>query len=213
VAGPSTDVAFLLLYILSVITCFSTSTWFHAVADQSPDVREVGNRIDHLGIVIVLWGSGMSAAHFAFYCDAATRMAYFTLLCASGLGCGIFTLQPHFRSSAGRTLRSVVYCTLGASLFLSIFHAMWRFGPELAEDMMGWKSFFGLAAINFSGALLYAFRIPERWFPVTFDLIGQSHNLLHTLVIGGAMVRLIGIVEVVERWRERDAGAFCRELA
>lgn len=67
---------------------------------------------------------------------------------------------------------------------------------------MGLKSFLGLAAINFSGAAIYAARIPERWFPGTFDMIGQSHNLMHVLVFTGALVRLGGLLELVERWQQ-----------
>lgn len=67
---------------------------------------------------------------------------------------------------------------------------------------MGLKFFLGLALINFSGAALYAARIPERWFPGTFDLIGQSHNLMHLLVFTGALVRLHGLLGVAERWQQ-----------
>lgn len=68
--------------------------------------------------------------------------------------------------------------------------------------------FLGLAVINFSGAALYAARIPERWFPGTFDLVGQSHNWMHVLVFTGAVVRLIGLLDVAEHWQTdiiRDA--------
>jgi len=68
--------------------------------------------------------------------------------------------------------------------------------------MMGLESFFGLGLINFSGSAVYASRIPERWFPKRFDLLGQSHNWMHILVLTGALVRLNGLLLVVRRWQE-----------
>ncbi|KAK7971470.1 hypothetical protein PG989_016486 [Apiospora arundinis] len=66
---------------------------------------------------------------------------------------------------------------------------------------MGLESFLGLAVINFSGSAIYAARIPERWFPGTFDYIGQSHNLMHILVLMGALVRLQGLLGALEYWQ------------
>lgn len=38
-------------------------------------------------------------------------------------------------------------------------------------------------AIYIGGAIIYGLRIPERWFPKTFDLVGQSHNIFHVCVV------------------------------
>lgn len=67
--------------------------------------------------------------------------------------------------------------------------------------MMGLTSFLVLALINFSGAAVYAARIPERWYPKTFDLLGQSHNWMHVLVLTGALVRLKGLHDTVGVWQ------------
>lgn len=40
-------------------------------------------------------------------------------------------------------------------------------------------------AVYIGGAIIYVLRIPERWFPVKFDLIGNSHNIFHVAVIVG----------------------------
>lgn len=79
-----------------------------------------------------------------------------------------------------------------------------KFGTKDLEERMRLKSFFGLGLTNFSGAALYAARIPERWFPGTFDLLGQSHNWMHVLVYTGALVRLAGLLAVCERWQEES---------
>lgn len=161
-----------------------------------------GNELDHLGIVLVMWGSGMSATHFAFHCQPAQRNVYFALLTVVAFGCGLFTLRPKFRQPAYRTTRFLMYVALGASLFLPVTHGLLSYGPADLEEMMDLGSFFGLGAINFSGAAIYAARIPERWFPAKFDLVGQSHNWMHVLVLTGALVRLRGLLQVIEAWDE-----------
>jgi predicted membrane channel-forming protein YqfA (hemolysin III family) len=37
------------------------------------------------------------------------------------------------------------------------------------------------------GVLLYAMKIPERFAPGRFDLIGQGHQLFHIFVLGGIL--------------------------
>ena len=38
------------------------------------------------------------------------------------------------------------------------------------------------------GALIYVMRVPERWYPRTFDTLGTSHNIHHLTVIIGFTV-------------------------
>lgn len=201
------------LYYLCVAVCFILSTSFHTFSDHSPGMHKFGNELDHLGIVLVMWGTGMSGTHFAFHCQPAFRNAYFALLSTTGFGCGVFTLRPKFRQPAYRTTRFLMYVFLGASLFSPVVHGLFSFGLAQLEEMMGLKSFLGLALINFSGAAIYAARIPERWYPGTFDLLGQSHNWMHVLVLTGALVRLGGLLQVADAWQEGgDMHGFCEGL-
>ncbi|KAI1414672.1 hemolysin-III related-domain-containing protein [Hypoxylon sp. FL1857] len=195
------DIIALSVYNLSVTTCFLLSTIFHTFSDHSQEMHKLGNELDHLGIVLVMWGTGISGTHFAFYCDEFLRNTYFAVLTSTALGCAIFTLRPEFRKPAYRTTRFLMYCFLGASLFAPVVHGLLRFGREELEAGMGLGSFLGLALINFTGAAVYAVRVPERWFPRTFDLLGQSHNWMHVLVLTGALVRLRGLLEVTARWQ------------
>ncbi|KAI1858429.1 uncharacterized protein JN550_012639 [Neoarthrinium moseri] len=176
---------------------------------HSPGMHKFGNELDHLGIVLVMWGTGISGTHFAFYCHDTLRNVYFALLTVTALGCGVFTLQPKFRKPTYRTARFLMYVFLGSSLFAPCIHGLLRFGGAI-EEMMGLKSFLGLAAINFTGAAVYAARIPERWYPATFDLLGQSHNWMHVLVFTGAVVRLQGLLAVTESWQSQtQEHGFC----
>ena len=43
-------------------------------------------------------------------------------------------------------------------------------------------------AVYIGGALLYVFRIPERWYPKTFDNFGSSHQIFHLAVVAGCAI-------------------------
>lgn len=209
---PTLDIAALSLYYLCVVLCFGVSTYYHAFSDHSPAIHKFGNQLDHLGIVLVIWGTGISGTHFAFYCDRRSRLLHFAIMTAIGVGCAVFTLQPKFRQPTYRTVRFLLYSFLGASLFAPVVHGGFKFGLAQLAEMMDLKSFLGLAVVNFSGAAIYAARIPERWFPGTFDLVGQSHNLMHVLVFLGAVIRLNGLHSVVDRWQQHTAQhGYCGE--
>lgn len=194
------DILSVALYQICVSTCFILSTFYHTFSDHSPAIHKFGNELDHLGIVLVMWGTGVSGTHFAFYCHQALRITYFALLTLTGLGCAVYTLRPKIRRPEYRTTRFLMYCFLGASLFAPVIHGLLRFGSEL-QPMMGLTSFLALALINFAGAAVYAARIPERWYPRTFDLLGQSHNWMHVLVLTGALVRSKGLYDTVGAWQ------------
>lgn len=52
--------------------------------------------------------------------------------------------------------------------------------------------------------------IPERWYPRRFDIYSASDQVMHVLVIGGAMSHTIGLVKAFDYWQGfqgRDGGA------
>lgn len=190
------------VYYLCVVVCFLLSTIFHTFSDHSANMHRFGNELDHLGIVLVMWGTGVSGAHFVFSCEPHLQTLYHVALTGTAFGCSLFTLRRKFRQPGYRTMRFLMYCGLGASLFAPVVHGGLRFGLTRTSKRIDLPSFLGLALINLSGAALYAARIPERWFPRRFDLIGQSHNLMHVLVLIGALVRLDGLFKLMTLWEK-----------
>jgi adiponectin receptor len=43
-------------------------------------------------------------------------------------------------------------------------------------------------ATYIGGALIFVFRIPERYFPKKFDCIGSSHQIFHVCVVAGCAI-------------------------
>ena len=63
---------------------------------------------------------------------------------------------------------------------------------------MGWGYIILEGIFYLTGALVYAVRWPEKWWPGRFDLVGASHQWFHVLVLAGAAAHLVGIVKAFE---------------
>ena len=55
------------------------------------------------------------------------------------------------------------------------------------QAMKGSMWAFG-GAVYIGGALIYVFRLPERFYPKRFDLCGSSHNIFHIAVVAGCAI-------------------------
>jgi hypothetical protein len=49
--------------------------------------------------------------------------------------------------------------------------------------------------------MLYAARVPERWYPRCSNIVGSSHQLMHMSAICGAMCYAVGILTANEYWK------------
>lgn len=95
-----------------------------------------------------------------------------------------------------------MYTLLGLSCFIPVTRSILTIGYEKLDRTMSVSHFFGLGIIQFSGAAIYTARVPERFVPKTLDILGNSHQIMHVLVIGGALVFERGLLQALERWKD-----------
>ncbi len=50
----------------------------HIVWNHSPPVASFGNKLDYLGIVILMWGASIPTVYYGFSCDPSLRLIYWT---------------------------------------------------------------------------------------------------------------------------------------
>ncbi|CAH1413386.1 unnamed protein product [Lactuca virosa] len=112
------------------------------------------------------------------------------------------SLLPVFDRPEYRNIRTCLFLGMGLSGAGPIFHKLvWFWNQPEAVYTTGYEilmgTFYGI------GSLLYATRIPERWMPGKFDIVGNSHNLFHVLVVAGAYTHYrAGLVYL--RWRDME---------
>lgn len=49
-----------------------------------------------------------------------------------------------------------------------------------------------------SGALMFAFRFPEIWFPGRHDIWFHSHQWMHICVVAAAFIHWMGLLELLK---------------
>ena len=208
------------------LTRFRTIRSFHTFLNHSEEVHTFGNQLDHLGIVIVIWASAVPSDYFGFYCDRQLQYFYWTMVgfcedphvcisrltsrivpqaSATAIACAIFTMRPAFRTPSYRPLRSAMYACLGLSIFVPAAHGVYLNGWELQNKRMAIVYFVGLGMLNATGTAIYTARVPERWYPKTFDYYGASHQIMHVLVICGALSHTVGLVRAFDYWQSSFA--------
>jgi adiponectin receptor len=65
----SINVIVVVIFFLGVIIYFTLSFISYLFSNHSKKVIDWIQRLDHLGVVLIIWGSAISFTHFGFYCD------------------------------------------------------------------------------------------------------------------------------------------------
>lgn len=97
-----------------------------------------------------------------------------------------------------------MYFLLGLSIFVPAVFGVQQHGWKEQNGRMSLTYFLGLGVLNGTGTAIYTARIPERWFPKRFDIYGSSHQIMHVLVICGALSHTIGLVKAFDYWQEQQ---------
>jgi len=74
---------------------------------------------------------------------------------------------------------------------------------HLLLDQMGLFYVILQGVLYIIGAVIYALRIPERFAPGKFDILGASHQIFHFFVLAAAVTHFIGLCVAYEYWHER----------
>jgi adiponectin receptor len=153
-ASHSNDTTVFAAFFFGIITCFLLSATFHTIANHSDAVAALGNQLDYLGIVLLIWGALVPSIYYGFYCDSELQKVYWAVVSFAALACAIVTVSSVFRSPALRPYRA-----------------------ETQNRRMSITYMIGTAGLNIIGAVVYAARIPEKLHLGRFDIYGQSHQI------------------------------------
>jgi adiponectin receptor len=196
----STDVVVVLTFFLGVITCFTLSSTYHLFSNHSKKAMNWTQRLDHLGVVTVIWGSAISFIYFGFYCDRQLRLHYIGVVTAAALISLICVSHPKFRHPNSRLARTLTYFALGLAACLPALHLLIHVDEQALYQRTVLASYIDLIVLNSTGGLFYATRIPERFYRKIFDIYGSSHQVMHLLVICGALRYQTGLLAARQYW-------------
>jgi len=193
----------LVSFFASAIACLTLSTIYHTCCCHSEKTGKFFQKLDYTGIVFLTTGSFIPSLYYGFYCNPTERFIYMTIATVIGTTCFVICLFDKFGTSEYRGFRAGMFSIFGLSGVLPGVHYVFMEGADKALYRVGDLTWLILmAAFYLLGALIYAKRIPERLFPGKCDLLFQSHQIMHLLVIAGAYTayrRLTSLPEEIKK--------------
>jgi adiponectin receptor len=184
--STKTDVLIAAVFFFAASKCLACSTIWHTMNSISHQtLLERFACVDYTGISLLVAASIMTTEYAAFYCEPTSRWIYMLMTGILGIGGVILPWHPTFNRQDMAWLRVLFYVSLAGTGFLPVAQLSATRGFEWAMYFYGpiTKS----VLVYLTGALLYASKVPERWFPGTFDYVGCSHNIWHVAVLGGIL--------------------------
>lgn len=76
-------------------------------------------------------------------------------------------------------------------MIVEIIHKVMMFSDRHPNAMVTTVYELLMGVFYIVGVIIYVVRIPERWMPGMFDLVGNSHQLFHLMAIAGACMHTL----------------------
>ncbi|KZZ95691.1 Hly-III-related protein [Ascosphaera apis ARSEF 7405] len=207
-SASQADVIAFSCFFIGAAVCLALSATYHTLSNHSPRVARIGNALDYLGIVGLITGSFVPSVYYAFYCHPHLQMMYWVMICSIGVGCATVSVFNRFRSPEWRPFRAAMFVSMGLSAIFPVIHGLLIFGIGQMKLQIGLHWLLLQGFLYILGAYLYAIRVPEKWYPGRFDLLGSSHQIFHVLVVLAAMSHLTGLFQAFD-YRHSGEAASC----
>ena len=191
----------LYIFMASAAICMSASATFHWWQVVSRTWAIFLQRLDYVGIAVLIAGSKVPLVFYGFYCRPEWLWTHLGWISVTLVMCVSVGMSDTFATKEYRSLRAGVFVGTGVAGTVSLMHLLSLPEAGEAEVQRCMLQVLGMGALYILGAVLYAFRIPERFFPDgRFDLFFASHQLMHILVVVAAMVHYHACLVLFE-WR------------
>jgi len=149
--------------------------------------------LDFGGIAANILGGSWPIAYYTFYCHPTVLFLYFLTLTITT---PILLALPFISFFHQHTrLRTLLYAINGGMPAFGYFHYVFMEGFSSEFLPILFVPIFLAYCFFMVGMVLYLTRVPERFWPGVFDLLGTSHQLWHVLVVIGQWLLCIGIAE------------------
>ncbi|KAJ1926995.1 hypothetical protein IWQ60_003334 [Tieghemiomyces parasiticus] len=201
------DALVMFAFIAGAVGCLGMSATFHLVSCHSHEVSIQWNKCDYLGIVLLTVGSFYPPIYYSFYCYPRYLLLHLTSINVIGAVVAYACVKDHMQSAAYRWTRTMLFIAMGLSGIVPFVHALWLVGVERAWSGFAMVWFLAMGGLYITGALIYAARVPERWFPGRFDYWFHSHQIFHLFVVAAAVSHFIGVIQTFHS--HHTSGGMC----
>ncbi|KDN47139.1 HlyIII-domain-containing protein [Tilletiaria anomala UBC 951] len=213
------DIISFTAFFVGAAACLSFSATFHTLQAHSSDVAKRCHQLDYVGIVAMICGSFVPALFYGFHCHPYLQRMYTLANLSLGALATFLVINPSYATPAYRPVRTTIFLSHGLSAVFPTAHVLMLYGHENVAKMMGVNFLAASGALYVVGALLYVFRVPERFAPGRFDYIGASHQIFHVFILLAAFAHYVSIRRGYAFWHtveaigsDRSAAAVCTTL-
>ncbi|XP_015788614.1 adiponectin receptor protein [Tetranychus urticae] len=193
----ATDRLVLETFLFAATFCFAFSTAYHTFSCHSPNASDLFCKLDYCGIVLLIAGSLLPYVYYGFYCENMPKLAYLVLIGTLCILTLTVSLSDQFGTSEAAPFRAKIFTSFGMTVLFPSIHVI--VNGSVITDAILWEGFLNICstgAIYFTGALVYALKVPERFFPGKCDLWFHSHQLFHILVVCAAVTNYQGLSDM-----------------
>lgn len=182
-AAETAGAAAVVVFLAAAAFCFLFSSLYHTFANHAR--ADVWQRIDHFGIVAVIWASSVSFTFFAFRCQPGLQWAHISLATlASG-----WSLKRLWKIEVGHGggwwARLATHAVLGALAALPALQC--KYQAQTTCPISGLlAAFIELFVANSIGGALYATSILDDAIGKELGMPDASHHAMHIVVLFGA---------------------------
>ena len=185
---PLLEQVMLFLFLVGTMVCFLCSTLFHIFQSHSLNISLFFSRLDYAGIAFLITSSSIPAYYYGLYCSIVAKWIHISIIATLCGGCVTAILRKKFNTPQYRMIRFVGFSLFGLYGAVPFVHIYMRDGYTYSSNAYSLWGIVAMAATYIGGGALYAFRIPERFWPGKFDVWASSHQIFHCCVIVGAIV-------------------------
>lgn len=115
-------------FFIAAMICLGFSATYHTVGCHSQHVARSFNKLDYIGIVVMIVGSFLPALHYGFYCHPEYQLLYSVGIVAMGAFAMYVVITPRYATPAYRPWRTSVFVVLGLSAVVPVAHVIQYYG-------------------------------------------------------------------------------------
>ncbi|GER51600.1 adiponectin receptor protein [Striga asiatica] len=176
----------LVVFLCGAMLCLLWSSSCHLFSCHSKRLNTQLLHLDYVGITVMIITSFFPPIYYVFECQPKWQLIYLGCITAMGACTVIALLSPALSSGKHRTLRALLFVSMGLFGVVPAAHALVINWDHPHRNIT--LAYEGAMALSYLlGTTFYVGRFPERWRPGWFDLAGHSHQIFHVFVVLGAL--------------------------
>ena len=115
VMADEKDVMVFSCFFFGAVGCMGMSATYHTISNHSESVARFGNRLDYMGIILLIWGSFIPSIYYGFSAEPALIRVYWTMVWFAMVLCKILSLML-YRSLPSDLAHSLLFCIRNSDL-------------------------------------------------------------------------------------------------